>query len=94
MLALLIPSKENVNMNNIDTFLCPLVDELMTLWTPSVQAMDFCKLEGERSFTLCGMVMWTINDFPGYGLLSGCVHQGYADCPKCGHKPHLNIQVT
>jgi hypothetical protein len=71
-------------MNNIDTFLRPLVDELMMLWRPSVQAMDFNRPEGEHFFTLRSMVMWTINDFLGYGLLSRCVHQGYVTCPKCG----------
>jgi hypothetical protein len=72
--ALLILGKENVNMNNIDTFLHPLVDELMMFWRLDVQAMDFGKLEGRHSFTFHGMVMWTINDFLGYGLLSRCVH--------------------
>ncbi len=84
MVALFISGKESVNMNNIDTFLCPLVDELMMLWRLGVQVMDFGKLEGRRSFTLHGMVMWTIKDFLGYGLLFKCVHQGYVACPKCG----------
>lgn len=28
--------------------------------------------------------MWTINDFPAYENLSGCVNQGYMACPLCG----------
>ncbi|CAL8991832.1 unnamed protein product [Prunus brigantina] len=28
--------------------------------------------------------MWTINDFPTYGNLSGCVVKGYKACPICG----------
>jgi hypothetical protein len=28
--------------------------------------------------------MWMIHDFPGYGLVSGCQHQGYKTCPPCG----------
>ncbi|CAL9012578.1 unnamed protein product [Prunus brigantina] len=28
--------------------------------------------------------MWTINDFPAYGNLSGCVVKGYKACPICG----------
>ncbi len=28
--------------------------------------------------------MWTIHDFPGYGIVSGCQHQGYKACPPCG----------
>jgi hypothetical protein len=45
MAALFISGKENVNVNNIDTFLHPLVDELMMFWRLGVQAMDFGKLE-------------------------------------------------
>ncbi|CAL8112871.1 unnamed protein product [Prunus armeniaca] len=29
--------------------------------------------------------MWTINDFPTYGNLSGCVVKGYKACPICGN---------
>jgi len=49
MVALLISGKESVNMSNIDTFLCPLVDDLMMFWRLNVQAMDFGKLQGRRS---------------------------------------------
>jgi hypothetical protein len=28
--------------------------------------------------------MWTIHDFPYYGLVSSCQHQGYKACPPCG----------
>lgn len=28
--------------------------------------------------------MWTIHDFPGYGIVSRCQHQGYKACPPCG----------
>jgi hypothetical protein len=84
MVTLFILGKESVNMSNINTFLHSLMDELIALWRPGVQAMDFDKPKGRCSFTFHGMVMWTINDFLGYGLLSKCVHQGYVACPKCG----------
>jgi len=29
--------------------------------------------------------MWTIHDFPVYGLVMGCVTEGYKGCPICGH---------
>ncbi|KAI5335279.1 hypothetical protein L3X38_025412 [Prunus dulcis] len=35
-------------------------------------------------FTLRAALMWTINDFPAYGNLSGCVVKGYKACPICG----------
>jgi hypothetical protein len=35
LVALIILGKESVNMNNIDAFWQPLVEELKTLWRPS-----------------------------------------------------------
>jgi hypothetical protein len=58
-------------MSNIDEFLIPLVEELKTLWMLSVQVLDLAKLEEQQFFNLDAMIMWTINDFPWYGLLSG-----------------------
>ncbi|XP_074338682.1 uncharacterized protein LOC141676833 [Apium graveolens] len=34
-------------------------------------------------FTLKAILLWTINDFPAYGNLSGCVNKGYMCCPVC-----------
>ncbi|KAI5339327.1 hypothetical protein L3X38_018599 [Prunus dulcis] len=30
------------------------------------------------------VLLWTVNDFPVYGNLSGCVVKGYKACPICG----------
>ena len=30
------------------------------------------------------MVIWTIGDFPAYGLLAGCTTKGFIGCPVCG----------
>jgi len=38
----------------------------------------------ERKFTLRALLMWTVNDFPAYGLLSGQQVHGYKGCPLCG----------
>ncbi|XP_063946013.1 uncharacterized protein LOC135151481 [Daucus carota subsp. sativus] len=68
--------------NNIDVYLQPMIDEVKKLWE-----------EGERNvydaytksyFTLRAVLMWTINDFPAYGNLSGCLNKGYMACPICG----------
>ncbi|XP_074377228.1 uncharacterized protein LOC141718744 [Apium graveolens] len=68
--------------NNLDVFLQPLVDDLKKFWE-----------EGEPNvydgltktfFTLRATFLWTINDFPAYGNLSGCVNKGYLGCPVCG----------
>ncbi len=69
LVSLIISGKESVNMNNIDVFLTPLLEELKTIWMPNVQALDFATIEEHHSFNLCAMVMWTINALQGYGLL-------------------------
>ena len=37
-----------------------------------------------RHFSLRGILMWTINDFPAYTLISGQAGKGYAACLVCG----------
>ncbi|RVW11754.1 hypothetical protein CK203_089799 [Vitis vinifera] len=37
-------------------------------------------------FTLKAILLWTINDFPAYGNLSGCTVKGYHACPICGEE--------
>jgi hypothetical protein len=31
-----------------------------------------------------GLLLWTISDFPAYGLISGLCTKGYLACPVCG----------
>jgi hypothetical protein len=75
LLPLLIPGKEQVKSKNIDVYLQPFIDELQELWQPSVLAWDFSKQPNDQLFNLWAMVIWTIHDYPGYGLLSGCAYQ-------------------
>ena len=39
-------------------------------------------------FTLRAIILWTINDFPAYGNLSGCTVKGYFACLICGSKTY------
>ncbi len=71
-------------MNTIDVYLQPLVHELMMLQKLGVLTLNYGKPEGSRGFIFRALVLWTINDFLEYDLLSGCVHQGYVACPMCG----------
>jgi hypothetical protein len=64
-------------------YLEPLVDELLELWT-SIVAYDITKPVGFRSFMLCIVLLWTIHDFPGHGIVGGFAHHGYVGCPWCG----------
>lgn len=42
--------------------------------------------EGYKRFTLQAMLIWTMNDFPVYRLLSGQQVHRYKGCPLCGPK--------
>ncbi|CAL8991373.1 unnamed protein product [Prunus brigantina] len=65
---------------SIDVYLRPLVDELKDLWTNGVRTYD--KSTG-KMFTLRAAVLWTVNDFPVYAMVSGWSTKGYMACPVC-----------
>ena len=87
MLSLLIPTKFNLNGSNFDVFIQPLVDELQQLWSRGgVITRDARSLLGMQQFKLRAVLMWTLHDFPAYGLISGLTTKGFKACPVCG--PH------
>ena len=57
LLALLVPGKESVKMDNFDVFLQPLIEELQQLWSPGVVAFDVRKDPQNRAFTLQAIVI-------------------------------------
>ena len=79
---------------DIDVYLQPLIDELKTLWD-GVNTYDAFKAE---YFNLRAALLWTINDFPAYGNLSGWSVKGRLACPVCNkdtwscYLPHWNKQ--
>ncbi|KAK9048019.1 hypothetical protein SSX86_033019 [Deinandra increscens subsp. villosa] len=79
MLTLLIPGKNSPG-NDIDVFLRPLVDELKLLWDKGVDTYD---CDSKQRFNMRAALLWTINDFPAYGYLSGWKTSGYRACPIC-----------
>ncbi|CAL2240024.1 unnamed protein product [Prunus armeniaca] len=56
--------------NDIDVYLEPLINDLKSLWDGIGGVYD---VHNGEYFTLRAALMWTINDFPAYGNLSGCV---------------------
>ncbi|CAL2249584.1 unnamed protein product [Prunus armeniaca] len=80
MLTLLISGPKQPG-NDIDVYLEPLIDDLKSLWDGIGGVYD---AHNGEYFTLRAALMWTINDFPAYGNLSGCVVKGYKACPICG----------
>ncbi|CAL8091418.1 unnamed protein product [Prunus armeniaca] len=77
MMAVLITEDPS---RSIDVYLRPLVDELKDLWTNGVRTYD--KSIG-KMFTLRAVVMWTVNDFPAYAMVSGWSTKGYMACHVC-----------
>ncbi|XP_062006033.1 uncharacterized protein LOC133723231 [Rosa rugosa] len=79
MLTLLISGPKQPG-NDFDVYLQPLIDDLKQLWQGVEGVYDVVR---EESFTLKAVLLWTINDFPAYGNLSGSIIKGYNACPVC-----------
>ncbi|XP_043714991.1 uncharacterized protein LOC122663380 [Telopea speciosissima] len=79
MLTLLIPGPRQPG-NDIDIYLQPLIEELKELWNTGVVTYDAYKKE---KFKLNACLLWTINDFPAYAVLSGWSTKGVFACPCC-----------
>ncbi|XP_042387441.1 uncharacterized protein LOC121979516 [Zingiber officinale] len=80
MLTMLISGPKQPG-NDIDVYLEVLVEDLQRLWEGVDGIYDAYR---KQFFTLKAVLLWTINDFPAYGNLSGCTTHGYYACPVCG----------
>ncbi|XP_065872300.1 uncharacterized protein [Euphorbia lathyris] len=81
-LSMLIPGPKSLG-KDIDTYLAPLIEELNELWSDGVETFDVsCK----KNFMMHAAILWTINDFPAYGDLSGWSTKGYMACPVCNEQ--------
>ena len=64
----------------IDIYLQHLIDEWKQVWVQGVETFDvFLK----QIFNLRASLIWTINDFYTYGMLSGWMIVGKIACPYC-----------
>ncbi|KAA0046260.1 hypothetical protein E6C27_scaffold284G00640 [Cucumis melo var. makuwa] len=75
-LSILISGSKQLG-DDIGIYLEPLIDDLKLLWKSGVQCYD---AYNEELFNLRTVLLWTINDFPAYGNLSGCSVKGYKAC--------------
>ncbi|KAL4360851.1 hypothetical protein GQ457_04G005670 [Hibiscus cannabinus] len=78
-LTIIVPGPRNPKYN-IDVFLQPLIAELIHLWDVGEVTYD---LSTKHNFLLRAALLWTINDFPAYGMLSGWSTAGRTACPYC-----------
>ncbi|XP_042958085.1 uncharacterized protein LOC122293618 [Carya illinoinensis] len=86
MTSLIIPSPKSPG-NDIDVYLQPLIDELLELREHRVPTYDASTKE---MFMLHPALLWTINDFPAYGNLSGWSTKGKMACPFCNAQTDSN----
>ncbi|KAF5471704.1 hypothetical protein F2P56_008477 [Juglans regia] len=86
MTSLIIPGPKSAG-NDIDVYLQPLLDELIEFWEHGVPTFDASTKE---TFMLHAALMWTINDFPAYGNLSGWSTKGKLACPSCNEGTDSN----
>ena len=78
---MLIPGPKSPGMD-IVVYLRPLILELKELWEKGVTTWD---AGTRKNFKLHALLLWTINDFPTYAMLSGWSTKGKFACPYC-HK--------
>ncbi|XP_019225059.1 PREDICTED: uncharacterized protein LOC109206668 [Nicotiana attenuata] len=79
ILSMLIPGPDSPG-DAIDTYLQPLIEELKELWEVGIETFD---ASSKQNFKLHASLLWTINDFPAYGNLSGWSTKGKLACPCC-----------
>lgn len=77
-LSCIVPGPDNPKAG-IDVFLQPLIDDLKRLWVGE-WTYDISR---KQNFRMRAALMWTINDFPAYGMLSGWSTHGRFACPHC-----------
>ena len=69
-LAMVVSGPKAVMDENINVFLRPVVHNLLKLWA-GVPTVNISEQQRQRHFILRAMLIWTVNDFPAYGLFSG-----------------------
>ncbi|KAL0387661.1 UNVERIFIED_CONTAM: hypothetical protein Sradi_2647900 [Sesamum radiatum] len=78
-LSLIIPGPANPK-RLINVYLQPLIEELVQLWQVGAQTYDAFRKE---FFMMRATLMWTVNDFPAYGMLSSWSTAGIMGCLIC-----------
>jgi hypothetical protein len=65
---------------NIDVCLRLLIDELTQLWSSRALTYDILR---KHNFVMRAALMWNINDFLAYRIVSGWSTYGKLACPSC-----------
>ncbi|XP_074351799.1 uncharacterized protein LOC141690944 [Apium graveolens] len=78
-MTLLVPGPNDPG-RNLNVYLRPLIDELISLWQVGVQTYD---ASTKTNFMMRAALLWTISDFPGLGMVSGWSTHGKMACHVC-----------
>ncbi|XP_050222364.1 uncharacterized protein LOC126672458 [Mercurialis annua] len=78
-LIVIVPGPRNPK-HQMDIFLQPLIADLNQLWEFGVHTFD---VHRRQNFQMKAALMWAINDFPAYSMLSGWSTSGRLACPHC-----------
>jgi len=78
-LSMVIPGPSSSG-RNIDVCLRPLINELTQLWSSGALTYDISR---KQNFVMRVALMWTINDFLAYGMVSGWSTHGKLACLYC-----------
>jgi hypothetical protein len=70
-----------------------LVEQLKTLWE-RVNIIDVTRPKGSNSFFLKAICMWSIRDFPVYGLFVGSQVKGTWHAPFVDQMGIFNVPST
>ncbi|XP_021763981.1 uncharacterized protein LOC110728645 [Chenopodium quinoa] len=81
-LSLLVPGPKKPK-GNLDVYMQPLIEELKQLWEVGAHTYD---ISMKQNFNLRAAILWTVSDFPAYGILSGWATSGKKACPYCMDK--------
>ncbi|RDX76279.1 hypothetical protein CR513_43748, partial [Mucuna pruriens] len=77
--SLLIPGPKSPG-KSLYVYLRPLIDDLKILWEDGVNTFDTRK---KQNFNMKVALLWTISDFPAYGMLNSWSTYGKLACPYC-----------
>lgn len=72
MMSLIIPDAKQSG-EDIDVYLQPSVEELKKLWVDGLKTYGASR---NGTFHMQVDLLWTINDFPAFTVLSGCSIKG------------------
>ncbi|XP_021767822.1 uncharacterized protein LOC110732212 [Chenopodium quinoa] len=81
-LSLLVCGPKNPK-GNLDVYMQLLIEELKQLWEVGAHTYD---ISMKRNFNLRAAILWTVSDFPAYGMLSGWAISGKKACQCCMDK--------